>query len=81
MAATPPGCARSRWARDTHLHDDPEKDRAYYLPILQRGAFVEFDLIGWTELGTDDARADRIAALVEMGLRKSCTCGGKIGPL
>jgi phosphotriesterase-related protein len=52
---------------DAHWHDDPELDYAYYLPILERGACCEFDLIGWTELASDDVRADRLAALIAMG--------------
>jgi phosphotriesterase-related protein len=52
---------------DAHWHEDPEKDLAYYLPILQHGAFCSFDLIGWTELAPDAVRAERIAALCRLG--------------
>ena len=41
---------------DAHWHDDPQQDFRYYLPILERGACCEFDLIGWTELAPDDVR-------------------------
>lgn len=46
---------------------DLEQDLAYYLPILERGAYCQFDLIGWEELASDAIRAERIAALVGMG--------------
>jgi predicted metal-dependent phosphotriesterase family hydrolase len=52
---------------DTHWHHDPDRDLEYYLPILERGAFCEFDLIGWSELMPDEVRAERIAALVRLG--------------
>ena len=52
---------------DAHWHEHPEKDMEYYLPILERGAYCQFDLIGWSELAPDDIRADRLAALVELG--------------
>jgi phosphotriesterase-related protein len=52
---------------DTHWHEDAERDMAYYLPILERGAFCAFDLVGWEEFAPDEVRADRIAALVELG--------------
>lgn len=52
---------------DAHWHDDPQKDFSYYLPILERGACCEFDLIGWTELAPDEIRADRLASLLAMG--------------
>lgn len=55
---------------DAHWHDDAEKDMEYYLPILKRGACCEFDLIGWTELVSDEIRADRIAALIRLGYEK-----------
>jgi phosphotriesterase-related protein len=58
---------------DAHWHDDPELDYAYYLPILQRGACCQFDLIGWTELAPDDVRADRLTALIEMGFVRQLT--------
>ena len=56
---------------DAHCHDDEEKDLEYYLPILDRGAYVEFDLIGWVGewpgCPTDDIRARRLASLVRLG--------------
>jgi predicted metal-dependent phosphotriesterase family hydrolase len=52
---------------DVHWHPEAEKDVAYYLPILERGAFCAFDLVGWTELMPDEVRAQRIASLVQMG--------------
>jgi predicted metal-dependent phosphotriesterase family hydrolase len=60
---------------DAHWHADPEQDLEYYLPILERGAFCGFDLIGWTELAPDDARADRIATLVELGYADQIVLG------
>jgi len=64
---------------DAHWHEDPEQDLAYYLPILERGAFCAFDLIGWTELMPDALRAARLAALIRQGyashlLLSSDTC-------
>ena len=52
---------------DAHWHEDIELDLKYYLPILERGAYCEFDLIGWTEVAADEIRAERIAALVQLG--------------
>ena len=56
---------------DAHYHDDEEKDLEYYVPMLQRGAYVEFDLIGWVDewpgCPTDEIRADRLASLVRSG--------------
>lgn len=52
---------------DAHWSENPDEDMAYYLPILKRGAFCEFDLIGWHEMAPDDIRADRITALIQMG--------------
>jgi predicted metal-dependent phosphotriesterase family hydrolase len=52
---------------DAHWHSEADKDMAYYLPILERGAFCAFDLIGWSELMPDQARAERVAALAQMG--------------
>jgi predicted metal-dependent phosphotriesterase family hydrolase len=52
---------------DAHWHADPEQDLEYYLPILERGAYCSFDMIGWTDLAPDDIRADRIAALARLG--------------
>ncbi len=55
---------------DAHWHEDPEKDLEYYLPILKRGAFCVFDLVGWNELMPDDVRADRIVRLLRLGHEK-----------
>ena len=52
---------------DAHWHEDPEIDLNYYRPILERGAYCEFDLIGWTMLAPDEIRAERIAMLVRLG--------------
>lgn len=56
---------------DTYGHEDEEVDMRYYHPILERGAVVEFDLIGWDAdwLGiiTDDLRAKRLATLIDQG--------------
>jgi predicted metal-dependent phosphotriesterase family hydrolase len=52
---------------DAHWHSDADRDMAYYLPILKRGAVCAFDLVGWTELMPDEVRAQRIASLVQMG--------------
>lgn len=52
---------------DAHWHDDIDLDLDYYLPILARGAYCQFDMIGWTELSADTTRADRIAALMALG--------------
>lgn len=55
---------------DAHWHPDIERDLAYYLPILERGAYCQFDLIGWTQFAPDEARAERIKALVDLGYEK-----------
>jgi phosphotriesterase-related protein len=55
---------------DAHCHSDAERDFEYYLPILERGAFCQFDLIGWEELAPDPIRALRIAALLELGYER-----------
>jgi len=55
---------------DAEWHADPAEDLDYYLPILKRGSFCAFDLIGWTELAPDDIRADRVAALVKLGYER-----------
>ena len=60
---------------DAHWHADPDLDLAYYLPILERGAFCSFDLIGWTELAPDEVRAERIAALVRLGYARRIVLG------
>ena len=58
---------------DAHWHEDIEIDLNYYLPILKRGAYCQFDLIGWTELASDEIRAERIAALVNLGYASRIT--------
>ena len=55
---------------DAHWHEDPTKDMDYYLPILKRGAYCQFDLIGWEDLVPDAIRAKRLAALVSLGYEK-----------
>jgi phosphotriesterase-related protein len=60
---------------DAHWHQDPEKDMEYYLPILERGAYCGFDLIGWKEWMPGDIRAERIAALIELGYEKQLLLG------
>ena len=55
---------------DAHWHQDPALDMAYYLPILERGAYCQFDLIGWTDLAPDQVRAERVAALVKLGFER-----------
>jgi predicted metal-dependent phosphotriesterase family hydrolase len=60
---------------DAHWHTDPELDLAYYLPILEQGAFCSFDLIGWEELASDQVRAERIAALVRLGYARQIVLG------
>jgi predicted metal-dependent phosphotriesterase family hydrolase len=55
---------------DAHWHEDPNKDMEYYLPILDRGAYCAFDLIGWIELMPDEIRARRIASLIELGYER-----------
>jgi phosphotriesterase-related protein len=56
---------------DTYASDNAELDLAYYLPILKRGAYVQFDLIGWTDewpmCMTDEFRAKRLSSLIEYG--------------
>jgi len=58
-----------------HWHADPERDLDYYLPILARGAFCSFDLIGWGELAPDEVRAERIAALARLGYARQIVLG------
>jgi len=60
---------------DAHWHADPDRDLDYYLPILERGAFCSFDLIGWSELTPDEIRAERIAALVRLGYARQIVLG------
>ncbi len=52
---------------DAHWHQHQDTDLNYYLAILERGAYCQFDMIGWTQLAPDEIRADRIATLVNMG--------------
>ena len=52
---------------DAHWHQNQDTDLNYYLAILERGAYCQFDMIGWTQLAPDEIRADRIATLVNMG--------------
>jgi predicted metal-dependent phosphotriesterase family hydrolase len=60
---------------DAHWHADPDRDLDYYLPILERGAFCSFDLIGWGELAPDEVRAERIAVLVRLGYARQIVLG------
>ena len=60
---------------DAHWHANPDLDLAYYLPILEQGAFCSFDLIGWTELAPDEVRAERIATLVRLGYARRIVLG------
>jgi phosphotriesterase-related protein len=56
---------------DTYGGADEGSDLEYYLSILGRGAYVQFDLIGWNSewpgIATDALRARRVATLVRMG--------------
>jgi phosphotriesterase-related protein len=52
---------------DAHWHPQADRDLEYYLPMLERGAFCAFDLVGWSELMPDEIRAERVAALVGLG--------------
>ena len=60
---------------DAHWHADAVLDFEYYLPILERGAYCQFDLVGWEELGPDEIRAERIAELVERGHQSQILLG------
>jgi phosphotriesterase-related protein len=60
---------------DAHWHGDLDRDLDYYLPILERGAFCGFDLIGWDELTPDEVRAERIAALARLGYARQIVLG------
>jgi predicted metal-dependent phosphotriesterase family hydrolase len=60
---------------DAHWHADPDQDLNYYLPILERGAFCSFDLIGWSALAPDDVRAERVAALTKLGYARQIVLG------
>ncbi len=55
---------------DAEWRRSEQEDMDYYLPILDRGAFCAFDMIGWTDLVPDDIRADRIAALAAAGYER-----------
>ena len=58
---------------DAHWHQHQDTDLNYYLSILTRGAFCQFDMIGWTQLAPDEIRADRITTLVNMGFANRIT--------
>ena len=60
---------------DAQWHASPDRDLAYYLPILERGAFCSFDLIGWSDLAPDEVRAGRIATLVRLGYARQIVLG------
>jgi len=55
---------------DAHWHEDPAMDMDYYLPILKRGAYCQFDMVGWEELAPDAVRAERLAALISLGYER-----------
>ncbi|MEI8309210.1 MAG: hypothetical protein WCH98_00480 [Verrucomicrobiota bacterium] len=55
---------------DVHWPGDLDADLEYVSPILERGAFCQFDLIGWDHLADDASRADRVAALAKTGFEK-----------
>jgi predicted metal-dependent phosphotriesterase family hydrolase len=48
-------------------HADTCPDERYHEAILERGAWLGFDTVGQLDKTTDDWRADRIAALAELG--------------
>jgi predicted metal-dependent phosphotriesterase family hydrolase len=48
-------------------HGDTCPDESYHLAVLQRGAWLGFDTVGQLDKATDDWRADRIAAMAELG--------------
>ena len=52
---------------DAQHHDDPALDFDYYNKLLDFGAMLEFDLFGWTEMGPDEVRCERIAELARQG--------------
>lgn len=52
---------------DAHWHRHQDTDLNYYLAIINRGSYCQFDMIGWTQLAPDEIRADRIATLVNIG--------------
>lgn len=60
---------------DAHWHADPDRDLDYYRPILERGAFCSFDMIGWSDFAPDEIRAERIAALVQLGYSRQIVLG------
>ncbi len=59
---------------DTHILGEEQEDLDYYLPILDRGAYVEFDLISWNREWpggmTDAERAQRLSTLIRLGYSK-----------
>ncbi len=61
---------------DAQWHPHADKDLEYYLPILERGAFCAFDLIGWKDLMSDELRAKRIMMLTQMGFEKQLLLSG-----
>lgn len=64
---------------DAHAHVEEERDMEYYLPILDRGAYVEFDLIGWNHEWpgsmTDQVRGQRLASLIRQGYARQLMLG------
>lgn len=48
-------------------HSDTCPDERYHLAVLQRGAWLGFDTVGQLDKTSDDWRADRIAAIAELG--------------
>lgn len=48
-------------------HGDTCPDEEYHRAILERGAWLGFDTVGQLDKTTDDWRADRIAALADLG--------------
>jgi hypothetical protein len=53
---------------DAMAHDDPALDFDYYEQILDFGAIMEFDLLGWGDVFFDDAiRVARLAELIRRG--------------
>jgi predicted metal-dependent phosphotriesterase family hydrolase len=47
--------------------NDLAKDMEYFHQLLNRGAWLEFDMFGWEELIPDELRFERVAALVKEG--------------
>jgi phosphotriesterase-related protein len=48
-------------------HGDTCPDEGYHVEVLERGAWLGFDTVGQLDKTSDDWRADRIAALAELG--------------